>query len=185
MDNFFEKRNSCIVDIFYRFQENIYKCNICNYSRYNFQGFSVLNVPIIKANNSLINSLEESIIQYQHIQNHFNERGFSCPKCNGFNISTNARIISLPKTLLINFKRIGENNFYNHNVQITQELKLRNLVNNEIYEYNLIGCIKHYGGGTSGHNIAICKNFLMVFGMSSMILESVVFGIQIISEEIK
>ena len=159
MDNYFEKKNSCIVDIFYGFQENIYKCNICNYSRYNFQGFSVLNVPIIKANNVLINSLEESIIQYQHIQNHLNERGFSCPKCNGFNISTNTRIISLPKTLIINFKRIGENNFYNHNVRIPEELKLRNLVNNEIYEYNLIGCIKHYGGATSGHNIAICNNF--------------------------
>ena len=159
MDNFFEKKNSCIADIFYGFQENIYKCNICNYSRYNFQGFSVLNVPIIKTNNEPIYSLEESIIHYQHIQNHLNERGFSCPKCNGLNISTNALIISLPKTLIINFKRIGENNFYNHNVKIPEELKMRNLVNNEIYEYNLIGCIKHYGGGTSGHNIAICNNF--------------------------
>ena len=118
-----------------------------------------MNVPIIKANNNLINSLEECIDQYQHIQTHINERGFSCPKCNGFNISTNVRIISLPKTLIINFKRIGENKFYDHNVQIKEQLKLRNLVNNEIYEYNLIGCIKHYGGGTSGHNIAICKNF--------------------------
>jgi ubiquitin C-terminal hydrolase len=159
MDNFFKNKNSCITDIFYGFQEDINKCNLCNYSKYKFQGFSVLNIPIIKANNIYINSLVECLNYYEHIQIHYNERGFSCPKCNGANISTQTRIISLPKVLIINFKRIGEQNFYSHNVQIKEELKLRNLVNDEIYEYTLIGCIKHYGGGTSGYNIAICKNF--------------------------
>ena len=67
--------------------------------------------------------------------------------------------ISLPKVLIINFKRIGEGNYYNHNVEILEELKIRNLVDNEFYEYTLIGFIKHYGDGYSGHNFAICKNF--------------------------
>ena len=159
MKNFYEKRNSCIVDIFYGLQEDIFKCNYCNYSKYTFQGFSVLNLSIVKSNYIYINSLTECINYYMQIQNHYNESGFSCPNCKGCNISTNARIISLPKTLIINFKRVGDGNHYNHNVQIPEELPLKNLVSDEIYEYELIGCIKHYGGGTSGHNFAICKNF--------------------------
>jgi ubiquitin C-terminal hydrolase len=159
MNIFYEKRNSCITDIFYGFQEYIIKCNYCNYSKYTFQGFSVLNLSIIKSNYIHINSLSECIKYYMQVQNHINENGFCCPNCNGYNISTNTRIISLPKVLIINFKRIGEGNYYNHNVEILEELKIRNLVDNEFYEYTLIGFIKHYGDGYSGHNFAICKNF--------------------------
>ena len=159
MNIFYEKRNSCITDIFYGFQEYIIKCNYCNYSKYTFQGFNVLNLSIVKPNYMHIDSLDECINYYVQVQNHLNENGFSCPNCNRYNISTNTRIISLPKVLIINFKRIGEGNYYSHNVEIPEELRIKNLVDNEFYEYTLIGCIKHYGGGNSGHNIAICKNF--------------------------
>lgn len=159
MNIFYEKRNSCITDIFYGFQEFIIKCNYCNYSKYSFQGFNVLNLSIVKPNYMHIDSLDECINYYVQVQNHLNENGFSCSNCNRYNISTNTRIISLPKVLIINFKRIGEGNYYSHNVKIPEELRIKNLVDNEFYEYTLIGCIKHYGGGNSGHNIAICKNF--------------------------
>ena len=106
-----KKKISYIIDIFYGFQEDIYKCAYCSYATYNYQGFSVLNLHI-----------------------------------------------SCPKYFIINFKRIGENCFYNHNVQIPSNFGVNNLVNGVFYEYILTGFIKHYGGGSSGHNIAICNN---------------------------
>ena len=163
MDKFYEKRNSCIIDIFYGFQEDIYKCAYCSYATYNYQGFSVLNIPIMRKNSIPIHSLNEGINYYQEIQNHYNENGFICQKCKGNNISTQSRIISCPKYFIINFKRIGENCFYNHNVQIPSNFGVNNLVNGVFYEYILTGFIKHYGGGSSGHNIAICNNFFDSF----------------------
>ena len=66
---------------------------------------------------------------------------------------TKTIIISYPKILIINFKRIGEQHFYDHNVEVTSELNINK------YKYELIGFIKHIGGEKSGHNIAVCKNF--------------------------
>ena len=159
MKKFYEKRNSYIIDIFYGFQEDIYKCNSCDYVNYNFQGFSVLNIPIINKNKSPIHSLTEAIDYYQEEQKHYNEEGFSCPSCDKNVISTQSLIISFPNFFIINFKRIGEDSFYNHNVSIPMEFERKNLVNGDDNEYELIGFIKHYGNENSGHNIVICKNF--------------------------
>lgn len=159
MNIFYEERNSCITDIFYGFQEYIIKCKFCNYSEYTFQDFNILNLSIMKPNNTHISSLSECFEYYMQEQNHFNESRFSCHKCNNCKISTITRIISLPKVLIINFKRIGEGNNYNHNVEISEVLKIKNLVDNTFYEYTLIGFIKYCGGENSRQYIAICKNF--------------------------
>lgn len=153
----FERRNSCIIDFFYGFQKDMYKCNICPHNIFNFQGFSVLNLSIMKQNNESIKSLQEAIQYYQKEQIHKKEKNFVCQKCNNYNISTQSIIISYPKNLIINFKRIGEQHFYNHNVKIDEFMKIQ--TDKYLYEYELIGFIKHMGGAYSGHNIAICKNF--------------------------
>jgi ubiquitin C-terminal hydrolase len=157
LNKIYEKRNSIIVDLFYGFQKDIYKCNICNYHLCNFQGFSVLNLSIMDKNNNPILSLPEAINYYQKYQIHTNEIDFACPNCKTNNVTTQNIIVSYPKNLIINFKRIGEHNFYNHNVQIPDILQIE--FNNYTYVYELIGFIKHIGGANSGHNIAICKNF--------------------------
>ena len=159
MDKMHEKRNSYIIDIFFGFQEDIYKCNNCSYATFNYQGFNVLNIPIMKRNNTPIKNLKDGIDYFQEMQQHYNEKGFSCQKCHGYNISTQSRIIFYPKTFIINFKRIGEYSFYFHNVKIPSTIKVQNLIDGEIFEYTITGFIKHYGGENSGHNIAICKNF--------------------------
>ena len=108
-------------------------------------------------NNKPIYTLNEAIEYYQKSQIHENESGFVCPNCKKYSILTQSLIISYPKNLIINFKRIGEKDFYNHNVLIPGILELP--TSNYFYEYELIGLIKHIGGAFSGHNIAICKNF--------------------------
>ena len=151
---FKERRNSPIIDIFYGFQEDIYKCNNCSYINFNFQGISVLNLSIMNINNNPIYTLEEAIKNYQYLQIYNKKKDFSCPNCPNNTILTQSIIISFPKVLIINFKRIGEKKFYNHNVDIPMNLKIDN-----DYEYELIGFIKHIGGANSGHNIAVCRNF--------------------------
>ena len=156
-----QKRNSKIIEYFYGFQEEIYKCNNpnCNNINYTFQGISVLNLSIMTQYNSPIGSLKEAIEYYQKEQKHFGEKDFFCSKCREEEISIQSKIISLPKIFIINFKRIGENNFYNHDVQIPYNFNMTDLIKNKRYEYELIGLIKHLGGSSSGHNIALCKNF--------------------------
>jgi len=157
----YQKRNSFIIDIFYGLQEDKYICKNknCNYTNYSFQGISVLNLSIMTFNNTKIDSLENAIEYYEYGQYHYNEEDFFCSKCKGNRIITQSIIISLPKFLIINFKRIGENNYYNHKVEIPNDLKIKNKLDNTDYEYELIGFIKHLGGADSGHNISICKNF--------------------------
>lgn len=153
--NFYTKRNSFIIEIFYGFQEEKYKCLKCPYIDYKFQAFSVLNLSIINQNNEQISNIENAIQHYEKEYLHQGENGFNCPSCNNkdSSIITQSVIISLPKVLIINLKRVGEKFFYAHNVQVQPTLKVLN------YEYELIGFIKHIGGANSGHNIAICKNF--------------------------
>lgn len=155
INKLYNKRNSYIIDLFYGFQEDISKCgdNKCKYYNYSFQGFSVLNLSIMKHNNEPILTLEEAIKYYQNINAHNEEQGLYCPVCLNKIILTKSIIVYFPKILIINFKRIGEKNFYNHNVEVPSNLNLYN------YEYELIGFIKHIGGANTGHNIAICKNF--------------------------
>lgn len=155
--NFYTKRNSFIIEIFYGFQEEKYKCQKCQYIDYKFQAFSVLNLSIINQNNEQISNIENAIQHYETEYLHQGENGFNCPSCNTNNknssIITQSVIISFPKILIINLKRVGEKFFYAHNVQVQPTLKVHN------YEYELIGLIKHIGGANSGHNIAMCKNF--------------------------
>ena len=162
----YERRNSFIIENFYGFQQDLYICNNknCKNISFNFQGISVLNLSIMNNNNSPIYSLEKAIKYYQYGQTHLNEQSFYCSKCSKNKIITQSVIISLPKILIINFKRIGENDFYNHNVEIPMILEMDKLLEKSIdfeneCKYELTGFIKHIGGANSGHNIAICRNF--------------------------
>ena len=159
-----DKRRCPIIDNFYGFQLDIYKCENkgCNYVNYTIQIISVLNLPIVDRDNKRISKLEKAIKYYQEKFIHIKEKDFICKQCDKSNISTQSILISLPKILIINLKRIGEQNFYSHNLDIPLNLYSKDFSmnsNGNNYEYELTGFIKHYGGGNSGHNIAICKNF--------------------------
>ena len=155
-----EKKNSPIVDFFYEIQENIFICEKCNKKNYNFQLMNVLNLNT-RLHYYEIKNLEEAIELHQIKQNLKNE---ICPKCQK-KISIQSLLISFPKILIINLKRIGENeNFYDRNIEIPMNLELKNIIDNnnnqnKKYKYELTGFIKHFGEAHSGHNIAICKNF--------------------------
>lgn len=149
----FNGKNSYILDYFYGFQQEIFKCRKCQSSNIIFQGFSVLNLPIAITDVQRIYKLEDAFKYYQLWRTHKKKENFDCSACKGWDTMNRSLIISYPKILIINFKRIGEEYFYNHNVEIPSELIL------DKYKYELIGFIEHNGGPKSGHNIALCKNF--------------------------
>ena len=161
--NFFLSNNSPIIDIFYGFLESIFKCNNkgCAYIKFNFQSFNVLNLPMIYEKNK-INCLENAIKFYQKERNHKNEKNIYCPKCKKFDIINQRKIIGLPKILIINLIRVGNQTFHRFDLKVPYKLEMKDLIENKNYSqnnYELIGFVKHYGGPKSGHNISICKNF--------------------------
>ncbi len=163
LNNFFISNNSPIIDIFYGFLESIFRCNNkrCGYIKYNFQSFNVLNLPIIYDKNR-INCLEDAIKLYQKERAHKNEKNIYCPYCKQDDIINQRKIIALPKILIINLIRVGNQTFHRFDLKIPYKLEMKNLIDNINYNqnnYEIIGFIKHYGGPNSGHNISICKNF--------------------------
>lgn len=155
--NFYKAKNSFILDYFYGFQKDIYKCTNkkCQYASFNYQAFNVLNLSIIDQNYKPIYKLQDAIENYQKIQINYNKNDelFPCPLCKKNQIFIQSLIIHYPKILIFNFKRIGEHYYASHNVDIPKILIIGDL------NYELTGFIKHIGGSNSGHNIAICKNF--------------------------
>lgn len=162
-DNFFLSNNSPIIDIFYGCLESIFKCNNkgCAYIKYNFQSFNILNIPMIYEKQK-ISSLKEAIKFYQKERNYKKEKNTYCPICLDYDITNQRKIISLPKILIINLIRVGNQTFHRFDLTIPYKLEMEDLIENKNYSqnnYELIGFVKHYGGPKSGHNISICKNF--------------------------
>lgn len=89
----------------------------------------------MKNNNGPILTLEKVIKYCQNSNIHEKELGLNCPVCNNNIILTKSSIVYFPKILIINFKRIREKKFYNHNVEVPTNLILDNC------KYELTGFI--------------------------------------------
>ncbi len=72
-------------------------------------------------------------------------------------------LISFPKILIINFKRIAKKeNFYNHKIKIPINLEIKNNIENnnnknDIYKHELTKLINYFGEVHSSHYIVIFK----------------------------
>ena len=66
----------------------------------------------------------------------------------------------MPKILIINLRRVGENTVYYHDIEIPQILETKFIDKLKFHnkKYELIGFIKHFGNEKNGHNIAFSKN---------------------------
>ena len=154
-DNFLTKNQSFIFDFFYIFYTNEIECNSCHNKTQSFQTSNFLDFPII-SEKSLIKNLEECFENYQMAKNFYDK----CPKCHKSKLSQQFIILELPPILIINLKRVGEENTYFNEIDIPFYLSMKKIIknfkNNLIYE--LRGFIKHIGNEKCGHNYAFCKN---------------------------
>ena len=154
--------DSIMVQEFYGYNSIINNCSRCNTTIYNVQAFNILFFPleeVRKYKNYNINKV--SILDCFD----YNEKvdlypSFYCNYCRGESTSKNqTKIVDSPKTLIINLNR-GKGIQFNIDIIFEEYLDLKNYVyNQEIFYYELIGMICHYGESSmAGHFIAFCKN---------------------------
>ena len=135
---------------------------MCNTTIYNVQAFNILFFPleeVRKYKNYNINKV--SILDcFDHNEKVDLYPSFYCNYCRGESTSKNqTKIVDSPKTLIINLNR-GKGLQFNVDITFDEYLDLKNYVyNQEIYYYELIGVICHFGESSmAGHFIAFCKN---------------------------
>ena len=151
--------DSYINNLFYGYQMNKYICSKCEYNRVSFQIFNLLDLPIV-TENVKVKCLEQSLNTYLITKDNHDNPGFDCSNCGGKYLSFLACIIKLPKILIINLRRVGENTVYYHDIEIPQILETKFIDKLKFHnkKYELIGFIKHFGNEKNGHNIAFSKN---------------------------
>ena len=161
INNYLTNNKSFMIDIFYGFLRNETICSNCKKGKYTFQSFTMLDFPIVNKT-EIINSLEMCFEIYQEPKDKSNQKGYSCKICKLNKMYSQTKILKIPPIIVINLKRVGDNQVYYHNITIPFELKMNLLIKNDIEDknstYELIGFIKHLGDNISGHNYSFCKN---------------------------
>ena len=177
LNEFKEKYNSIISNLFYGVLETKSQCQGCGKIKFNFQVYSFVEFPLEqvniycfnmgKRNNYMNNNTNPDIDLYECFE--YNCKidlmtGDNQMFCNFCNCLCNAiygtSLYSLPNYLIINLNR-GKGAVYKCNVLFPEKLNLLNFVT---YKYGntyfeLYGVICHIGPSSmSGHFIAYCKN---------------------------
>ena len=154
---FFTKNNSIIINIFYGFQKNIFFCHNCNIKREKFQAFNFLDFSI-KNGELKIKDLEDCFKTYQREE----KLEIECENCKKSKLNVKYEILSLPKVLVITFKK-GDH--IKHKVKFPEKLDMSQIIENKEEknkQYNLIGFINHQEENSNNvnnsHNYCITKN---------------------------
>ena len=162
LDSYENKNNSFIHDLFYGYQMFRLTCSNCNRYDVIFQSFNILDIPLMDDENEL-NNLIQCINTFLYTRTN-QSNGFECSNCKSNNISYSSSIIYFPKILIINLKRLGENNIiYDHNVEFPEILETNKIDKLKYfnYKYKLTGFIRHLDyGNRKGHNIAYLKDII-------------------------
>jgi len=154
------KNNTIIHDLFYNYQMSELICSGCNETKVSFQSNNVLFLSLYDGNSEL-KSLEQCINSYLYTKDKKNDKDFTCSKCGRSCLSHVISLVKLPPVLVINLKRVGEEQVvYENDIEIPFTFKTKNLEKLKKFnkEYELIGFIIHLGSAEDGHNIAFTKN---------------------------
>ena len=179
IDDYNEKNNSIIKDIFYGVQESITVCLNCKIKLPSFSIINFLIFPLEKVRQYLlINNIQSPYVTLEHCFQHyispenlFGQNKMYCNNCKGeYDAQTYNIIYRHQKVLIIILNRGKGIEF---NVPFTYPIKFElnkyiNMNNNPNYEnvdinkkieYELISVITHMGeSGMSGHFIACAKS---------------------------
>ena len=177
-NEFKEKYNSIISNLFYGLLETKSQCQQCKYIKYNFQVYSFIEFPLErvnqycfmtgKRNNYNMNNnknpdidLYECFEYYNNLELMTGDNQMYCNICNcNCDSLYGSLLYSTPNYLIINLNR-GRGAVYECNVNFPEQLNLFNFVSfkngNTVYELYAVIC--HIGPSSmSGHFIAFCKN---------------------------
>lgn len=153
-NEFFTKNNSIIIKIFYGFQKNIFFCDNCKTKLEKFQAFNFLDFSI-KNGELKIKNLEDCFEIYQKKE----KIEIECEKCSNNKLNVKYEILSLPKILVITFKK---GSHIKHKVKFPEKLDMSQIIEDKEEkkkQYNLIGFINHMEENSNhSHNYCITKN---------------------------
>ena len=177
LDEFKEKFDSPISNLFYGMLETKSQCKGCNVIKYNFQVYSFLEFPLQQVNQYFFNKgarplvtndgknpdidLYECFEHYGKVDLMTGENQMFCNICNKLNDSAYSTILySGPTYLIINLNR-GKGAVYDCKVNFPEQLNIFNFVTYKqgITVYELYAVICHLGPSSmSGHFVAYCRN---------------------------
>ena len=177
LEEFKQKFNSPISNLFYGVMETKSQCASCNTIKYNFQIFSFIEFPLQQVNQyfyckgkrPLFNNngsnpdvnLYECFEYYGKIDLMEGNNQMHCNICKKlFNAYYSTLLYSTPINLIINLNR-GKGAIYECKVLFPEQLNLFNFVTfkDGFTVYELYAVICHLGPSSmSGHFVAYCKN---------------------------
>ena len=177
LQDFKEKYNSIISNLFYGVMETQSKCLGCQMIKYNFQIYSFLEFPLQEVNKYCFNNnrrplfnndgtnpdvnLSECFEYYGKVDLMNGDNQMYCNICNKlYDALYSTSIYSTPNNLIINLNR-GKGAVYECKVNFPDQLNLYNFVkcNHDYAVFELYAVISHLGPSSmSGHFVAYCKN---------------------------
>ena len=178
LQDFKEKFNSPISNLFYGVMETKSKCHGCQIIKYNFQVYSFIEFPLQEVNKYCYNNqkrplfnndgsnpdvdLYECFEYYGKVDLMSGENQMYCNICKKLcNAFYSTVIYSTPNCLIINLNR-GKGAVYECKVNFPEQLNLFNFVSYKggITVYELYAVISHLGPSSmSGHFVAYCKYY--------------------------
>ena len=177
LDEFTEKFNSPISNLFYGIIETKSQCKGCNIIKFNFQVFSFLEFPLQQVNQFFYNKGKRPLVLsngknpdvdiyecFEHNRKIELMSGDNQMFCNNCNKLLDAYYSSLlysgPYYLIINLNR-GKGAVYECKVNFPEQLNLFNYITYKqgVTVYELYAVICHLGPSSmSGHFVAYCRN---------------------------
>jgi ubiquitin C-terminal hydrolase len=159
----YSKKYSWIIKQFIYQQILITKCYNCDYYSFQTDPFQdlIVEIPVIESNVTLYDCLDNFFAK--EILN-----DWKCDKCNNAqNNSNQRRIINLPETLIVTFKRFKHLDLRSGPTKITKHIDFPTILNLNKYKlvdrdsettYQLYGIINHEGSINNGHYYSFCRN---------------------------
>ena len=159
---YIKKGYSFIIDLFYGILKTEKYCKNCNkMNSIKFNAYNMLELSIyelVKQNTNV--SLNILTILNNYISDFKNDYD-NCKFCNQNEIYINNCIYTLPKYLIVFFKRTVGEQYISNNIEYPEKLNFNDLItnkNNKInYSNYILDCvIEHSGGILYGHYTALC-----------------------------
>ncbi|CAD8183871.1 unnamed protein product [Paramecium octaurelia] len=160
---YLSRNQSIIVDLFQGQMLDTLSCLTCKSSRYCFEPFMYLSVPVLNRECELQECIEE-FLKKETLKG---DEGWNCTNCKSRRDSNKKiDLWSMPNILIIHLKRFKFNSQFRAKIRSLvkyplQNLSFENLVCTKQTEkptYDLYAVINHSGTLTSGHYTAYAKN---------------------------
>ena len=142
------ENNKLLKNDYYGQTRNSIKCMNCNNIKNVFEDFISINLNVNESLN-LYQLFEKYLSKEIHDDS---DNLYFCDHCKCNCISEQKiNLYKLPKNFIIVFKRYSESCKISTNIDFPINLKIKETMNNEIFNYNLSGIVNHFGNLSDGH----------------------------------